>query len=138
MCLTLKMHATPPSSLTLRPIERQTLWAVCETLLPALTPEADDDPQLFALSANSLDVAGGMEESLTKLDPAQQQQLRTLLRLLEQPFFIAFLVHELKGFSQLKQADRRCVLQRLAVCRLEKLRMGFQAMKRLALFIFYS
>lgn len=138
MCLTLKMQTETTSCLMLPPTESQTLWAVCETLLPALPPEEGDDPELFALSAGGLNVAGAMEQMLREFDPTQQQQLRTLLRLLEQPIFIAFLVRKLKGFSRLTQADRMRVLQRLAVCKLEKLRIGFQAMKRLALFIFYS
>jgi hypothetical protein len=138
MCLTLKMQTETTSCLTLPPTESQTLWAVCETLLPALPPEEGDDPELFALSAGRLNVAGAMEQMLREFDPTQQQQLRALLRLLERPIFIAFLVRKLKGFSRLTQDDRMRVLQRLAVCRLEKLRIGFQAMKRLALFIFYS
>lgn len=134
-----KTHATTqPSVSPLPPAERQTLRVICETFLPTLTPEAGDDPDLFALSAESLNVAGAMERSLANLDPAQQQQLRKLLRLLEQPLFIALLIRKLKGFSRLAQADRKRVLLALAISKLEKLRMGFQAVKRLALFLSYS
>lgn len=137
MCL-VKTHAITQSPfLLLLPAERQTLQAICGTLLPALTLEEDDQGP-FALRADRRDVVDVLEQSLMKLDPAQQQQLRTLLQLLEQPFFIVLLVGKLNGFSRLAQDDRTRVLGTLAVSRLEKLRMGFQAVKRLTLFIFYS
>jgi len=131
-------HATTQPSFSLPPAERQTLRTICETFLPTLAPEAGDDPDLFALSAERLNVAGAMERSLTILDTVQQQQVFKLLHLLEQPFFIALLIRKLEGFSWLAPADQERVLQALAVSKLEKLRMGFQAVKRLALFLSYS
>lgn len=136
MCLTNETKQT--SFLPLRRAERRTLRAVCRTLVPALTPGDGDDPELFRLSADAFNVAGRMELSLAALDPEQQKRLRTLLRLLERPLFIALLIRRPKGFSGLARADRRRVLQALAVSRWEKLRTGFQALKRLALFTFYS
>jgi hypothetical protein len=136
MCLTTETKQT--SFLPLGPPERRTLRAVCRTLVPTLASGEGDDPELFRLSADALNVAGRVELSLAALDPEQQKELRTLLRLLEQPLFIALLIHRPKGFSRLARADRRRVLQALAVSRWEKLRTGFQALKRLALFTFYS
>jgi len=136
--ITKKRATTEPSFLPLPQTERQTLQAVCVTLVPALTPRTGDDPELLALSADRLNVVSALEQSLAKFDPAQQQQFRKLLRFLERPFFIALLIRKPKGFSRLTQTDRLHVLQTLAVSKLEKLRMGFQAIKRLALFTFYS
>src|SRR5947209_6458610 len=137
MCFIAKKHTiTQPPFFPLPPAEHRTLQAICDAFLPALTPEAGDDSDLFALSADRLNVAGGMERSFAKLDPAQQQQIHNVLHLLEHPLFIASRVHKLKGFSQLAQADRVRVLQTLAVSKVEMLRMTFFALKRLALFIF--
>jgi hypothetical protein len=101
-------------------------------------PGAGDNPGPSVPSLDIPNVVDGMERSFAEFDTARQQQFYNLLRLLEQPFFIVLLIPKLRGFSKLAQADRKRVLQTLATSRLEKLRMGFQAMKRLALFTFYS
>jgi hypothetical protein len=75
----------------LSPGERATLRCVCTALLPALQPEAGDDPRLFTLAAGDLGVPAAMEQAIGSLDPAQQEQFRQLLRALEQPAMIGLL-----------------------------------------------
>jgi choline dehydrogenase-like flavoprotein len=58
--------------------------------------------------------------------------------LLDQPLFNLALVGRARSFRQLKPAERERLLQALAVSRWRLLRAGFQGIKRLAAFLFYS
>jgi choline dehydrogenase-like flavoprotein len=118
--------------------ERRTLEVVCDTLLPSLRPQGRDDPTLFALDARSVGVAPAMEAVLATLDGVQQAQFRVLLRALEQPATIWVLVGRARRFSNLRLAERERVMLALANNRLPMLRTGFQGLKRLATFLFYS
>lgn len=118
--------------------ERKTLQLVCETLLPKLQAEADDDARLFALHAGALGVADAMEQALGTLAQDQQRQFRLLLRALEQPLVVQALIGRAQPFSVLLQAAREQVLLAMARSRLPQFRTGFQGLKRLATFLFYS
>ncbi len=118
--------------------ELRTLEIICDTLLPALPPEDGDDAHLFSLSASSVGVAGAVQQALALLDGSQQRQFRLLLRALEQPATIRLLTGKSRRFTRLSQPDRERVLLALATHRLPLLRTGFQGLKRLAAFLFYS
>ena len=118
--------------------ERATLGYISDTLLPALVPEAGDDPRLFALDAASLGVPAVMEQAIGELDAAQQTQFRLLLRALEQPPVIGVLTGKLRRFAELDARDRERALLAMATSRIPLLRTGFQGLKRLATFLFYS
>ncbi|HEX4963411.1 MAG TPA: GMC family oxidoreductase N-terminal domain-containing protein [Thermoanaerobaculia bacterium] len=122
----------------LSPAERRTLELVCEAFLPALAPEAGDDPTLFALDAAALGVPGAMEETIGALGAGQQGELRQLLGLLATPVLPLLLTGRAKRFSAMDQEERERLLLAMANSRLPLLRTGFQALKRLATFLFYS
>ena len=122
----------------LSPAERRTLGSVCAALLPALTPEAADDPRLFALAASDLGVAAEVERVVGDLDRDQQADFRRLLRLLAQPALMLLLAGQARPFAGLPPAARERALLAMATSRLEPLRTGFQVLKRLSTFIFYS
>ncbi|HEV3455125.1 MAG TPA: GMC family oxidoreductase N-terminal domain-containing protein [Thermoanaerobaculia bacterium] len=125
----------------LSPQERATLDAVCETLLPALAPEAGDDPELFGLHAAGLGVAGvagEIERVVGGMGAAQRTDFRRLLRLLAQPAFLLPLAGRARPFAALPPARRERALLAMATSRLEPLRTGFQVLKRLATLLFYS
>ncbi|MGI9180172.1 MAG: GMC family oxidoreductase N-terminal domain-containing protein [Longimicrobiaceae bacterium] len=137
--------ATAPAQLTeplalLTPAERRALQAVCEALLPALAPEEEegDDPRLFGLDAAALGVAEAMEQAIATLGARQQSQFRLLLRLLERPPMMGLLIRRASRFSALPQEERERALLAMATSRLPPLRAGFQGLKRLATFLFYS
>ncbi len=125
-------------SLVLSPIERQTLASVCDALLPALAPGEGDDPDLFSLDAAALGVPEAMEQALGMLGQDQQAQFRMLLRLLDQPVAMRLLARRMRGFSALSQSERERALLTMAGSALPPLRTGFQGLKRLAAFLFYS
>jgi len=122
----------------LSPAERRTLAAVCEALLPALPPEGADDTRLFALDASSLGLAGEIERAVAELARDQQGDFRKLLRLLAQPAFLLVLAGRARPFADLPPDLRERALLAMATSRLEPLRTGFQVLKRLATFLFYS
>lgn len=127
-----------PSVQMLSAAECATLTTICETLLPALAAEADDDPRLFALAAATLGVDAAMEQAIGALDAAQQAQFRQLLRALEQPLVVALLVGKAQPFSRLDHANRERALRAMATSHLPLFRAGFQGLKRLATFLFYT
>lgn len=130
--------AAPTQPRLLNSSERRSLEAACNALLPALAAEAGDDPRLFGLAAADLDVAVALEQALTTLDRPQQAQFRQLLRALNQPVLIGLLAGTPRRFSALSQPQQERVLLALATHRVPLLRTGFQALKRLATFLFYS
>ena len=60
------------------------------------------------------------------------------MAILNRSLLIWFLIGKARPFSDLSPDDRERVLQALGVSRLGKLRAGFQVVKRLACFLFYS
>lgn len=118
--------------------EAATLALLIETLLPSLEPEQGDNPALFRTGARELPILPQTLEALSLLASPQRRELRWLLQLLEQRLFIAALCGFRQPFSQLDQQQRERVLQALALSRIERLRAGFQGLKRLAAFLFYT
>jgi len=117
--------------------ERRALAAVCDTFVPSLEAEAGDDADLFGLSAAALGVAGGIEELLPSLTPAQQGALRLFLRSLDSRLGNWLLTGRFRRFSDLPFPDRERGLLRLAGSRLGLLRRGFEGLRRLATTTFY-
>ncbi len=125
----------PPRVLTDR--ERAALVAACDAFHPTLAAEGTDDPSLFVASATSLGVPAAAEEAIGILAPADRSALKRLLRLLESPI-LPLLIGKPRRISKLKSADRERLLRAMSTSRLPFLRSGFQALRRLSSFLFYS
>lgn len=117
--------------------ERTALTAVCDALHPSLSAEGADDPTLFAASATSQGVPRAAEDALALLAAADRRQLLRLLRLLEGPF-VGLTIGKPRRFSAMRPADRERLLRSMSASRLPPLRSGFQALKRLSSFLYYS
>ena len=122
----------------LSPSERTTLLWVCGALFPRLEPAPGDEPRLFEADAIALGVPAAMEEALAAVPPEQLQDFRLLLRALDNPLFVAGMAGRPKPFRSLGAADRERVLLAMATSSIPLARKGFQAVKRLAAFLFYS
>ena len=122
----------------LSPDERTTLLWVCGALFPRLVPEAGDDRDLFEADAVSLGVPAAMEEALSAVPPEQVQDFRLLLRALDHPLFMLGLSGKARSFRSLRADEREKVLLSMATSAVPLARKGFQAVKRLASFLFYS
>ena len=118
--------------------ERETLYAVCDAFYPALEPEPGDEPSLHGSSAGALGIAAAAEEAFAALPRTGLDDLRTLLRALEQPLVMLWLVRRARGFRGLTPAERERALLALATSPVAPLRQGFQGLKRLTTFLAYA
>lgn len=118
--------------------ETATLEALCQALLPSLLPARGDSPELFAADARGRGVAPRVAETLRTLREDEKSRFRLFLRMLDQPWFIALQIGRASRFRSLGQADAEAVLVSLSSSRLADLRAGYQAIRRLATFVFYS
>ncbi len=103
---------------------RATLVTVCSTFVPDGSPGAIADAIVAELAAI------GRLKLLA--------DLRLFLRLIDSRVVNLALVGRPVRFSDLRQAEREAYLRRWADSRVPLLRTGFQAVKRLSLFIAYS
>ncbi len=128
---------TPKSWLT--PTNMHVLEAVCDTLIPALdvTPESDPHGHLRR-PASAMAVAGRMAELLSDEDQESRNEFRQLLGILRSPAGGLLLLSRPVGFLRMTPAQREKALSKMANSSNAKLRQGFQVLKRLAMFIFYS
>ncbi|HKW47745.1 MAG TPA: GMC family oxidoreductase [Gemmatimonadaceae bacterium] len=122
----------------LSPDERTTLLWVCGAFFPRLEPQAGDDHDLFSADSISLGVPAAMEEALSAVPSEQVQDFRLLLRALDHPLFMFGLAGKARSFRSLSTAEREKVLLSMATSAVPLARKGFQAVKRLASFLFYS
>ena len=118
--------------------ERVMLSWVCGALFPRLEPRGDDDPQLFGADALTVGVPAAIEEALATVPARQSHDLRRLLRALDNPMFVLALVGKPRSFKALTAPDREKALLAMATSSIPVLRQGFQALKRLASFLFYA
>jgi hypothetical protein len=79
-----------------------------------------------------------MEEALASTPPEQASDFRLLLRALDQPLFVLTLVGKPRAFRTLGAEDRERALLAMSTSALPLARKGYQALKRLAAFLFYS
>lgn len=126
----------PPAGLTDR--ERRTIASVCDTFLPAMDPTDGESPELFRLGASDLDVAAAVEQAILSLSTRQQKELRLFLRLLESTAFMLLVARRPRAFSKQWSDQREKTLCALATSWLPQARSGYQALKRLVTFLFYS
>jgi len=118
--------------------ERATLVTVCEALLPAMQAGEGESPALFSLDASTLGVPAAAEEAMRSLSSRQLKELRLFLRLLESRLFMAAAARKVRGMSLMSASEREDALLALSTSWLPQARSGFQALKRLATFLFYA
>ncbi|EFH90466.1 GMC family oxidoreductase N-terminal domain-containing protein [Ktedonobacter racemifer] len=117
------------------------LEAVCETLFPSLEPPAGNseaEQAYYRRSAHDLDLAHLIAETLAQEPPEAQAEFRQLLALMANPVSGLLLAGSAKSFLELSAAKRARYLLAMANSPLGQLRQGYQAMKRLAGFIYFS
>ncbi|HKT37125.1 MAG TPA: GMC family oxidoreductase [Ktedonobacterales bacterium] len=124
----------------LTPSEMRTLEAMCEALLPAVPPPpGEDDPHgLYARSAGELGIAALMAETLAEESPEQRAQFKKLLGLLNHSLVGMLLAGRPQGFAQMSLAARQVALRKMSTSSIADMRQGFEAVKRLAAFLFYA
>src|SRR5204862_3408579 len=81
---------------------------------------------------------GAVESAIMGLSPRQQRELRLFLRLLESRAFMFVVARRVHPISCLSLAQRERALLAMSESLLPQVRSGFQALKRLATFLFYT
>jgi choline dehydrogenase-like flavoprotein len=124
----------------LTPGELRTLEMVCDTLIPTLTaPPGETDPAgLYARKASDLNIAAALAQTLGQQSEESRAQFKQLLGLFNSPLFGLLLDGRPRRFTRLDAAAREEALRKMAVAGMGQLRQGFEAIKRLATFAFYS
>ena len=117
--------------------ERASLTALFNAFHPSLPADGYDDPQLFATSASDLSVPHAAETAIALLPAAERAELRRLLRVLDGPIG-GLVIWKLTGVTKMSPEERDRLLRALSVHRNPRLRQGFQALKRLSSFLYYS
>ncbi|HLY32699.1 MAG TPA: FAD-dependent oxidoreductase [Ktedonobacterales bacterium] len=132
--------STGASAAWLTPNELATLEAFCEALIPSVAaPAGEDDPDgFYARSARDLGVAQAIAEALADESPESRTQFKQLLGLLQSPLAGMALVGRPQSFAHMSLHAREAMLRKMSLSSVGSLRQGFQAIKRLAHFIFYS
>ncbi len=119
--------------------EKLTLAKVCDTFVPALDADGDDDPRLFELNAARLNVAERVEELIAQTAaPADQRLLRNFLALIETPLFNRLTVGQGQAFSRMTLDQRTRLLLAWGNSPHPVARRAFQSLKRLTLAVFYA
>ena len=139
MAVTSSTNQSTQSWLT--PEELHILEVVCDTLLPALEPppgSSNATATYYRRAASDLYVAQLVAETLGQEHAQAREQFRQLLRLMSSPVLGVTLIGKASSFVELSQEQRERYLLAMANSPLGQLRQGYQAMKRLATFIFYS
>jgi choline dehydrogenase-like flavoprotein len=132
--------ATATAADWLTAAQTRTLEAICDALLPGTPPPAGevDADGYYARSARDLDVARQMAETLSEASPETKADFKKLLDTLNRPLMGMLLAGKPRGFAQLPPAAREAALRKMSTSSLAELRQGFQAVKRLAGFIYYA
>ena len=118
--------------------ERRTLSAVCEAFFPRLPATEGDDPALFALSASDVGLTDAVEEAMVVLSARQRRELRLFIRLLDNRVFMLWAAGRFAGFASMDPESRESALRALSISLVPDVRSGYQALKRLSTFLFYS
>jgi choline dehydrogenase-like flavoprotein len=124
--------------MNLSPRETEVLDALCDTFVPSLAFEKDEDPALFSMSAKDIGVSGLVADALDRIEPAKSDAFRFFLKLLENPLFIATVMASATRFSRLPQPRRERVLQRLCRSTVPQLRSAFQGARSLVMLHTYA
>jgi choline dehydrogenase-like flavoprotein len=124
----------------LSPSELRILEAVCEALIPAVSPPqgADDPDGYYARSAKDLGTAQLIAEALSAHSAQMQGEFKQLLGLMNSPAFGLLLAGRFRGFTQLSPQARETALRRMSTSSVARLRQGFQALKRLTGFVYFG
>ncbi len=134
------MATRPPGTVqeTLSPRERATLSALCGALVPAHAGPAEL-PALYRLGA----LDGGVHDEIARawaegFPVDQRRAFRRLLGVVDSAFWNLLLFGRPVRFSQLTGMAQERFLLGMAQSRLGVKRQGFQAIKRMATFFYYS
>jgi choline dehydrogenase-like flavoprotein len=124
----------------LTPEEMRILEVYCDTLIPSVEPPTGetDVAGFYARPGSELHLAEHIASTLAAEPPQMRNQLKQFLALLQNPFAGLILLGEFRSFMQMLPEKRASWLSQMSTSSLPLVRQGFQALKRLAMFLFYA
>jgi choline dehydrogenase-like flavoprotein len=129
----------------LSPNQLETLRAVADALVPGIPPDAgsqttsnDEQRKFWLRSASDFALAEKIALALDYLPPEQQQEFTQLLDLLGSPLLGMTWIGPLKSAHNLTLQQRERMLQRWSASRIGLFRQGFQALKKITMFLYYG
>src|SRR5260370_9977057 len=125
----------------LSPEEFTILETVCDTFFPSLDPppgSSEIEAAYYRRKAGDLHVALLLAETLAQENEDAQADFRRLLRLMASPVTSLMLARSAKPFAALSQEQREKYLSAMANSPIAALRQGYQTLKRLSGFIYFS
>src|ERR1700736_6786170 len=123
------------------PEEFTILEKVCDTFFPSLEPppgSSEIESAYYRRKAADLHVALLLAETLAQENDDAQADFRRLLRLMASPVISLMLARSAKPFVALTQEQREKYLTAMANSPVAALRQGYQTLKRLSGFIYFS
>ncbi|NVO83535.1 FAD-dependent oxidoreductase [Hymenobacter terrestris] len=119
--------------------QRTILRALADTLVPAMAPPtgAEDAAYWSRRGSEGIDL-DKMAEALSAQPAGAQQEFGQLLRLLDSPALGLTWFGPLKPFVKLDAGQREKLLQSWASSQVGQLRKGFQALRKLCVFLYYG
>ncbi|HEV2225734.1 MAG TPA: GMC family oxidoreductase N-terminal domain-containing protein [Nitrososphaerales archaeon] len=122
----------------LTPGELRTLALACGAIIPSV-PKDGQDAEFYRRSATDMGVPQALAETIERyLEPGPAARFRRLLRILESRPYGMLLDRRTTPFSSLGEREREKLLQSWRDSRISAKRAGFQALKRLTCFLYYS
>jgi len=127
-----------PENMKMELSSKQTrvLKAVCNTLIPSLL--AKENKEFWQLEAEDLNISERIQEAMGLQSPEDQAEFRMLLQLLGNPLAGFIFSGHWLAFHQLPFPRREKYLQKLANSPIVALRKGFNTLKKLSCFLFYT
>ncbi len=125
----------------LSPEEFALLETICDTFFPSLEPphgSTETEAAYYRRKASDLHVALLLAETLARENEDARADFRRLLRLMASPATSLVLARSAKPFAALTQEQREKYLIAMANSPVAALRQGYQTLKRLSGFIYFS
>jgi choline dehydrogenase-like flavoprotein len=123
--------------MNLTPAQFTTLRAATDALIPSLK-HSPDPHGFYARAASDVEIAEKIAVALDKLSPQQQQEFTQLLDLLASPLLGLTWFGALKSVKNLTSEQREQMLLSWSGSSIGKFRQGFQALKKLSMFLYYG
>ncbi len=121
----------------LKPSEYELLKLICDNFVPSIESAVQAD--FYSRKASDIGIDRELARLIeSELRPEFRHQIRQMLGYYENLLFNSLLHQKIKRFSQLTDEERGSYLLKWAHSKIPLRRTGFQALKRLILFLNYS
>lgn len=127
-----------PPKLKLTPVQRKTLEAACNALVPSIEAQQGQNPQFWRTRATDHQVPDKILEVIAGQNPGDQKAFVQLINLLNNSLALGLTSGHARKFTRLSPEKQQRVLSKWGKSRVGKLRQAFHTLKNLTCFIHYG